>query len=231
MEKKDLVNTNTDIRLSINGDFFGIQYMVNSIDDEKEYIKFIKQIERMIRGSEEYRNFISYLKTELDINYCFILNTMTSENVKIEMHHYPYNLFSIVSIVINRFKSVKKSFNTFIISYIVMQLHYQNKIGLIPLSETMHQYIHSDTTDNIIIEKEHIIGNVKEFYNEYKDYMTTEEKLLYERYKDTRTIPEDQRTNSKFFSNSIRNNYISAIKSINVETNTSIEHKEIKQVE
>ena len=51
----------------------------------------------------------------------------------------------------------------------VMELHYDEKIGLIPLSKTAHELVHSD---RIFIPLQLIYQNYNKFYDEYEQYMS-----------------------------------------------------------
>ena len=59
--------------------------------------KVVTYIEREVRSSYEYRNYINYLKTELDMTRCSLLPQIdvNNVNVSLEFHHYPMNLFEI----------------------------------------------------------------------------------------------------------------------------------------
>ena len=48
----------------------------------------------------------------------------------------------------------------------VMRLHYEGKVGLIPLSETVHELVHSG---KIFIPLQFIDIGFNDFYNEYMD--------------------------------------------------------------
>lgn len=219
-----MIVEDSNLTLTINNDFFGLSYLKTNIEDDKEYVRFIKKVERQVRSSEEYKEFISYLKKELDINYCFVMNKITSEDAKIEMHHMPLTLYDIVDIVIKRLIANNKPFNTFIVSYIVMQLHYGNKIGLVPLSVTMHQYIHSDNGSNVVIPREAIIGNIEDFYNEYKNYMNEEQVLKYQRCINTKYDKDnDTIADNDFQSIEARKQYLEQVKTITVKT-INLEH-------
>lgn len=59
-----------------------------------------------------------------------------------------------------------------------MKEHYENNIGLIPLTTTLHSMAHSGA---IQIPLKYINGNFNNFYNKYKEFMTPE---LIEKYQD-----------------------------------------------
>jgi hypothetical protein len=51
----------------------------------------------------------------------------------------------------------------------VMNLHYQNMVGLVPLSKSLHQIIHN--SDEIIIPLNLVFGDYTGFLREYSDYL------------------------------------------------------------
>lgn len=154
-------------------------FALSNIEDEKDMDKFIKQVERQVRSSQEYRSLISYIKTELDYSHCTILDNISMEEASIELHHNALNLYDITNIVINKHIHNKTLFNTLSISLEVLQLHYRNILSLIPLSKTIHEYTHSN---NIIYSPNQCIGNLSMFYDEYKDYFNDRHLQSYDRY-------------------------------------------------
>ena len=76
--------------------------------NEKERIKFIKHIEKIIRMSYEYKEYINYLKEEYNMTFCSVYENINRDNipkVRIEIHHEPFTLYDIVNIVLCRFLS------------------------------------------------------------------------------------------------------------------------------
>lgn len=149
-------------------------------DDEKAMTNYIKMIVKIVRSSYEYRKYIKTLKAEFDLTKCaFFKNIDVSDNRKIslEMHHYPFTIFDIVSIVLqNRMeeqkddpsnsKKFEKVLNPFSIAKEVLKLHYENIIGLVPLSITPHELYHAGELF-IPLTKEFVFGNYDKFIEEY----------------------------------------------------------------
>lgn len=147
------------------------------LNDEKAKIKFIKVIERNIRQSIEYRNFIKYLKTDAKMNYCSIMSNLNSDilnKIKIEIHHVVYTLFDIVETVLNKYLKNNKAFTILSIANEVMELHYSLKIGFCPLTITSHQLIHAGS---VLINPDHIFGDYTKFKEEYDVYIPDDAKL------------------------------------------------------
>ena len=138
--------------------------------------KTIAYIEREVRQSYEYRKYIDYLKTELDLTKCAMLPGIDCSNgaVSLEFHHYPLNLYEITEIVgrkmIDSLKPNEKV-SCFQISEQVMKEHFLGHVGLIPLTKTMHEMAHNRA---IIIPISKVNGNYRKFLNLYKDYIPNE---------------------------------------------------------
>lgn len=173
----EVLQSDKNTKLVLNGNaYFAESLYQEDFIDEKEMIKFIKEIEKVVRASAEYRRLMKYIRQELDLNKCTFLNRVDSDMVKIEMHHAPYNLFQICKILINKYIKEGIPFNTFIIAQECIYLHYNNCIGLVPLSKTMHELVHSS---QLQIHKKLILGDIDTFYSLYKDYMDDDLKAVY----------------------------------------------------
>jgi len=161
-------------------------------DDEKSLTDYTKMIVKKIRSSYEYRKYIKLLKTEFDLTKCAFfknLDVLDLHKITFEMHHYPFTIFDIVNIVIqDRMKDsaddptntqkFNKVINPFSVCKEVMKLHYEGKVGLVPLSLTPHELYHAGELF-IPLTKEFVFGNYDEFitqynaldYNNYKEVM------------------------------------------------------------
>lgn len=138
----------------------------------RDRIKFIKMCESLIRGSMEYKEYISFLKNHMDMNRCAVLTGLTSENGRkysIEIHHGPFLLFEIVDTVISKREALNEKINPYLIAEEVMKLHFDEKVGLIPLSFTMHELVHND---KIFIPLQYYYQRYDEFYDEYEEYIS-----------------------------------------------------------
>lgn len=156
--------------------------------DDKERIKIIKNIESMIRSSNEYKYLVKYIKNTANMNKCSILDNISDEEVTIDVHHCVYTLFDIVDIIIKKYENRNDYWNAFVIADKVLELHYSNCIGLIPLSRTMHEFIHSN---NIIINDKKMIGDIDLFYDLYNDVMSEEQLEKYEIYTNSNITLDD----------------------------------------
>jgi hypothetical protein len=85
------------------------------------------------------------------------------------MHHYPFTLYDIVTLVVQKFLKDKKLISSFVIAKEVMKLHFTNKVGLVPLSKTVHELVHSG---EIFINYNQVFGDFSSFAEEYSEFMT-----------------------------------------------------------
>lgn len=94
--------------------------------------------------------------------------------MSLEFHHYPFTLFDLVAIVLqDKINKGVKDISPFLIANEVMQLHYENLVGLVPLSKTVHELAHSG---EIFISLDLVFGNVKEFLRRYKRALNEEQR-------------------------------------------------------
>jgi len=166
---------NNNIVIQADDGYFNLKYYKdkNSFLDIKYYVKFIKAVEKIVRNSDEYSNYISYLKNELNMNYCMVLSKITDDSAEIEMHHGPIlTLFDYCSIVTDAYLNKGKKISSFIISKKIIDEHYLNNIQVIMLSKTVHELVHSG---KIFIHPSQAWGNLNNFLKKYKSGLTKEQ--------------------------------------------------------
>lgn len=152
-------------------DFSGIEL------PEEVNQKLINYLEKLIRKSYEYKQYITYLKDELDITKCALVPSLNIKdvNISLEFHHYPITLYDIVDTMLRKSIMTKKNpedkVNLFEVMSDVMEEHYSGNIGLVPLSKTMHEMAHNGS---VKIPMSSVYGNVTKFINKYRSYMTPE---------------------------------------------------------
>jgi hypothetical protein len=144
------------------------------INNAKDKDKFIKRCEKIIRSSQEYRDYISFLKDHVDMDRCAFFQSVSSKEskrVKIEIHHEPFTLYDYVAVVVDKYQSEGLPLNDLCIADEVMELHYNNKVGLIPLSKTIHQMIHN--SNKLVIPLNMVYGDYASFLSssEYEPYV------------------------------------------------------------
>jgi len=180
---------------SITFDFTGFY-------DEKIFTTFVKAVEKLIRNDRSYLNYVEKIKdTEDNLAKDVILNNLKSTDAAIELHHHPFTLYDIVSIVaLHNFNNDIK-FTSFSLAKEVLALHYANMIGLAPMCTTTHQLAHSQIDHKskaryISLTKKQIIGRYNDFAEMYKDGITleTRQKLIdFEEISNDETFKIDQK--------------------------------------
>lgn len=134
------------------------------INNEKDKSKFIKRCEKIIRATQEYRDYINFLKEHVDMDRCAFFQNVSiadTKRVKIEIHHEPFTLYDYVAVVVDRFLAEGLPLNDLLIADEIMELHYNNKVGLIPLSKTIHEVIHN--SNKIVIPLNMVYGDYAGF--------------------------------------------------------------------
>lgn len=158
------------------------------IFDDKDFNRFINDIERIVRSSFEYRSMITYMRENLEMDKCSFydnVNNAESFKIKIELHHEPLTLHDISRIVFNKRNTYGESLEIEMVSKEVMYVHYLNIVGLIPLAQTVHELVHNNY---LFIPSDMVYGNYQIFVNEYRDFMEPDQIDILERIEDATKI-------------------------------------------
>ncbi|QQO92450.1 hypothetical protein CPT_Machias_056 [Staphylococcus phage Machias] len=147
---------------------FQISSLYFEIESENSLKKFIKNVEGLVRRSNEYKKYLSILKEEYNLKNDIIMSNITEDMATTEYHHFPFTLYEIVEIVTNKAIMEDEQFTSIDIAERVLKLHFENKVGLVLLTKTNHQLAHAG---KIIIPLSSIFGKVNEFVSYYKDYI------------------------------------------------------------
>jgi len=145
-----------------------------SFVDEKEATKFIKNVERIVRTSLEYREFVHYIRCILGYSKCLFTNETYDETNDVEIHHHPLTLFDIAEAITSTYIHNKQRFNSFNIASEIIKLHFSLSIGFIPLISTLHKKFHSGNLD---IPIDIVIGDWKYIVNNYVLSDATRQKI------------------------------------------------------
>lgn len=142
-------------------------------DESKDFKKYLAAIEKTVRSSFEYKVFIRYLRENFGMDKCAFLQVGSEEDpsVHIEIHHTPYSLYDISNIVYRKRLHNNESLSVYMVSEEILKLHYQLLIGLIPVSETVHQLIHSG---RLFVPLNKVFGRYKLFTDIYYPYIEPE---------------------------------------------------------
>jgi len=167
-----------------------------NLSDEKEREKYFKDIEKIVRGSFEYREYISYLREFMDMNKCSFfenVNNLESFNIKIHLHHTPITLYEIVVTIFNKRIYNRESTDAEMVAKEVMYVHYCILIGLIPLCETVHELVHNEY---LFVPNSAVLGNYKPFIDMYNQWIPPEVKAKLDRIeKYSQIYNEEENTN------------------------------------
>lgn len=110
--------------------------------DEKTFNSFIKKVGGLVRGTIEYRDWVSYVKDVLGFKHCAFTNE-SGEELTIEIHHHPLTLFDVVEVVLATYIKNDIEFSSLDIARETLLLHYTNNIGYIPMVTSLHEKYHN----------------------------------------------------------------------------------------
>lgn len=141
------------------------------LSDSKQLHKFFYSVERIIRNSYVYKKFINFLREHVNLNCCSFyknINNIDTNSIHIEIHHEPFTLFDIVNIIYAKRLALHEPITENQIAKEVMWNHYRMAVGLIPLSETVHELVHNGF---LFIPTTSVFGYYKKFYTDYEDFI------------------------------------------------------------
>lgn len=145
------------------------------LEDDKEFEKYIRDVESQVRRSFEYKEFIKYIRENYAMDTDAFLKDVSNRDtfgIKIEIHHYPFTLRDIVEIVVRKRKYYNESVELQMVAKEVMELHYKLMVGLIPLSQTVHELAHNG---KIFIPVDKVLGRYDLFVTLYKPFCDTQQ--------------------------------------------------------
>ena len=142
------------------------------ISTPKSKRKFIERVKKVVRGSFEYKDYINYLKENIGLDQCIFWSNVIGgrkKRITLHMHHEPFTLEDYVRVVIKKYEMEGLELNDLDIADEVMELHYENLVGLVPVSKTAHQLIHN--TEKLFVPLNMVYGNYSEFLTRYDKYI------------------------------------------------------------
>lgn len=181
----------TEIDINSIPDFDYIDY---DLSDQKQYSKFLTRVEKVCRNSYEYRSLINYLRSFADMDKCSFMKYITnaeSREIRIEIHHEPITLYDIVSIITQKRIANGECIDEEMVAKEVMWNHYILHVGLIPLSETVHEMVHNQY---LYIPSFAVLGYWREFLEEYKPYVTQD---IFDKIDKLDKLSEEYNTNKE----------------------------------
>jgi uncharacterized protein YlaN (UPF0358 family) len=171
--------------------------------NDKEFKTYMTDLERLVRGSLEYKRLVKFCRENMNMNKCSFyenVNNIDTFKIKIELHHTPFGLYDICKIVFNKRIFYHESLAVEDVAEEVVLLHYCGMIGLIPVSETVHELIHNFY---IIVPANKVMGRFCDFYEMYKPFMDPEHIDVYNRIMDYSRIYNEEEN-----MNILKRNYI-----------------------
>ena len=157
--------------------------------NEKDFKKYIDDIERMVRSSREYREAVQYMRKFINMNTSLFfqnINNIETAKIKIELHHHPFTLYDIVLTVFNKRSRLQESLDIELVAKEVAYLHYFLIIGLVPLSRTEHKLVHNQALF-IPLElnsKPIVLGDYNKFIEMYERDIPEDAMVRFNTYKD-----------------------------------------------
>ena len=162
VEGLELYSDNYPFRLSLRIDKF---------ENEAEYKKFIRNCEKLIRGSVEYKLWRDYIKDVLQVTRCVITEESMDE-CEIQVHHHIPSLYQLLKALINKKLEHNTPFSTFDICIESIEIHFQNKVGYLVLISSMHEKLHNGA---LKVPFNLIRGNYNAFLSEFGRYLDDED--------------------------------------------------------
>ena len=157
--------------------------------NEKDFKKYIDDIERMVRSSREYREAVQYMRKFINMNTSLFfqnINNIETAKIKIELHHHPFTLYDIVITVFNKRSRLQEPLDIELVAKEVAYLHYFLVIGLVPLSRTEHKLVHNQALF-IPLEldgKPIVLGDYNKFVEMYERDIPEDTMIRFNTYKE-----------------------------------------------
>lgn len=147
--------------------------------DQKDFQKYMKDIEKNVRDSFEYRyKLLPFLREYMNMNECSFyqnINNIDTFKIKIEIHHSPFTLYDICKIVFDKRSYYNQALDVQSVAEEVTLLHYCGLVGLIPLSETVHELVHMGY---LFIPTTKVLGRYKDFIQIYRQWIDQDEEMV-----------------------------------------------------
>ena len=148
------------------------------LSKSKNLTKFFYAVERICRKSWCYKRLTEFLRNHSDMRKCAFyknVNNIDTTSIHVHIHHEPFTLFDIVSTVYQKRLSLHESLNEEDLASEVMWNHYRMVVGLVPLSETVHELVHNGF---LFIPTYVPFGYYRKFYIDYEPFIDRELKRI-----------------------------------------------------
>lgn len=112
--------------------------------DVDNYRNFLRNAETRFRASKEYKAYKSYLIEYLGIDRCQVFGNVTTEDATIELHHNVLGLFDICLLICGHIINTVGIISSFDLIQLLINEHWNNRVGVTFLSKTAHQIYTND---------------------------------------------------------------------------------------
>jgi len=178
IESSDVKSNTEELELYSDNYPFNLPLRISNFENESEYGKFIKSCEKIIRTCPEYKQWRSYITDVLGIQTCCLTNEIMEET-SIAIHHHIPSLYSITKAMINKRISEEQRFSSLEIALDVMTLHFENRVGFLPIINSLHEKFHNGC---LKIPVELVKGDYSYFIDHYMQYLDdTDKEIITER--------------------------------------------------
>lgn len=150
---------------------FRLSFRIKRFETENEMTRFIKNCEKLVRGSLEYSLWRSYIIDVLQHNKCVITNERMDE-VSIDIHHHIPDLFTLIKTLVCKKLETDEEFSTYDIALETIELHFMNKVGYVTLLKSMHEKFHNGYLQ---IPMEYVRGDYNYFLENLTKYLEEDE--------------------------------------------------------
>ena len=142
--------------------------------DDVTYTSFIKSVERLVRTSDDYNNFLNQIKKTYGLDFCQACSKLTGQDVTIEMHHGPiFTLYDICEVVLQKFIKTGYKINTLRIADVVLQEHFDLNVQIVMLAVTFHEAVHNK---DMFLNLKQGFGDSAAFIEKYGAYLEDSQK-------------------------------------------------------
>lgn len=129
------------------------------LSDAKGAKAFITTCVQTVRRCPEYTRYRDFLVENMDMGSCAILSGLSAEEsaaAALELHHCPLALYDVCELILGQMLVDKVRITTFSVANRVMAYHWKGMVGLIPLTKTIHEAVHSG---QVHVDPRSIFGN------------------------------------------------------------------------
>ena len=123
------------------GSFYG-----DALLDDKGRTSFLREVVSLSRKSPEYRRYRQFLIENVDMDRCSILSGLGADEstaAGLEIHHFPLSLYDVAELVLGQMESEGARITTFAVANRVMAEHWRGRVGLVPVTQTIHEAAHA----------------------------------------------------------------------------------------